>query len=176
MLLASSSDISSVDPLFVKNFLILVGWLVTTGGAIWAGRAWGRKGRSDDPLHLKQPVEIRKASEPAKKGDVEALRQSVAALSGAVHGIKTDLLTKGNEREQRIVEKVHAEANDIREKQSRQVADIHRRINEEMTKNAKHAEAIENLKNADHRHDAVVTAIQTQLAQILQRLPKPRLP
>lgn len=168
VILAASSDISTVPADFVKFFMIMLGWLVTVGGALWAGKAWGKKGSSEDPLHVQQPLQVQQAVKHADKSELDALKSSVDAMRQEIAAQFLAAQRAGEARVSAITESVDADLGVLGGRIGNLAEALHEKINRALVDNAAQAEAITNIKASIFRHDAEVRAIQQAIADLIK--------
>lgn len=155
ILASAAPDISSVPADFVKNFLIMAAFVA----AVYGGRRWGLKssGKADDPLHLKQPLEITKAPRYAHKRDTEA---AIAALNAKVESMARENLRSHNQTAAKINQVIEGgaqrETNIIKA-----MGDMEARITSGVLKECKDMHLrINPLAETQREHHAAIAALQ----------------
>lgn len=150
--IAQSGDISGVPAEYVKNFMIMFGFIAALGGGV----IWGRRGSKGNPIHVEQPVDVNatvthapiyahKSELEAVKADIEhRTRENLRAQTEAAKTLSA-LLEAGSKREQTIISALH----DMEQRMVRSMIDevkgIHQRINpmeKEISGNSKDIESI----------------------------------
>ena len=134
--LSQIPDISGVPPDFVKNFLVMLGFAL----AIWGGRAWGRRGRKEDPLHLHQPLEVKASDEVARKSELSQLRKDFENFRAENQAQHQAAVTAGQNRvtalseffdqeTKEIVARVERLQESVTEKLDREFKALHEKLN-----------------------------------------------
>ena len=141
--------------------------------AIAADKKRMKQGGADAPVHIHNPVAFQQVKSPAMKDEVDAEFQDVDTR---IEKLRTHLdeqfqklLVAGQDRAQKITDKIDGEVRVIRQETEAKVAALQLQISSMMAKDAGHDEAINSLKVSTLGND-------NQIKQILQRIPKPRLP
>jgi hypothetical protein len=149
----SSPDISSVPADFVKNFLIMFGFVTIGAGAY----IFGRRGSKGSPMHIEQPVSVdatvSAAPVHAHQSAVDELRQRMEAMAREnmrEHNAHRDtlraLLERGNERETSILNAIHDLQTTLTRDTLDELKDIHNRLNPLEAAVSMLKEAVENIK------------------------------
>ncbi len=115
MITLASSGIDSVPADYVKNFLIMVGFLCTSGISAYVAYSKGKKvsGTREDPVNIKQPLHVREVVEHAEKPELEKLKDAVTSLMLTVNSNHSDLKSLGAERGNSIKETLRKEVSDV---------------------------------------------------------------
>jgi hypothetical protein len=157
--LLADADISSVPADYVKNFLIMAGFFA----ALTFGHVWGRKGRREDPVHIHQPLKVRKDTEYALKEEtahelkslderIESMaRENLRAHSAAQQSL-AKVIEAGEHRSAKILSALHDMEQRMTASMIAEVKDVHNRINPIAEKLA--------------AHDGLIDWIQTRLTAI----------
>lgn len=118
-------------------------------------------------------LDTKPAATPADKSEVE---QELASLENSIENLSEkfdtkvhEILAAGQLRAEKIINLINSEVSAIRAETQKKITDIHDRIASAVAKDAGHDEAISTLKVTQNVHG-------NQIAQIQQRLPRPRIP
>lgn len=91
LFLLAASDLDSVPAETVKYILIVLGWLATTGAAIYGGAKWSRKGTKEQPVAIEQPLNVRKHDETVRKSELVEVKASVTKLEGSITSLSDQI-------------------------------------------------------------------------------------
>lgn len=150
VLAQADGGISSVPAEYVKNFLIMAGFFA----ALSFGHVWGRKGRQEDPVHIHQPLNVKKAAEYALKEEtahelktlderIESMaRENLRAHSAAQLSL-SKVIEAGEHRSAKILTALHDMEQRMTASMIAEVKDVHNRINPLAEKIAAHEGLIE---------------------------------
>ncbi|MES2597199.1 MAG: hypothetical protein V4662_17765 [Verrucomicrobiota bacterium] len=122
---------------------------------------WGPK----EQRQITGTLDTKPAHQPADKAELEAVKQSIAALSEKLDNKVGTLMQAGAQRAEVITQKIDADIRTTRVDIDLRLASMQKEINDAGKKDATHDEAIETLKLNNLGHG-------NRIAQILQRLPK----
>lgn len=165
MLPLLAQGIDSVPAEFLKHLVTVI----LAGVTAYLGFLKGRRGRSDDPVHLAQPVQVKQAIEHASKEEMQRIEKRADKTDAKLDELREKLLKAGDEREGRLSKGIKDEVSKLRAEHAETVRSIRQEIQDARDQALKaqlsaasHAAQIEDLQSRDHHHD-------TQLSVLLQR-------
>ena len=175
--MAQNVGIDGVPAEFVKNFLIMFGFVTIGAGAY----IFGRRGSKGDPMHLKQPIDINATTMAAPvyahqsaldnvKADIE--RRSRENLRQHEENAKhlTAALEAGSERLQSMLTALHEMETRMTSATLSEIRSLHERINPIGEMAASHKSEIKGLND---RIQHLWEMIQSLWAQVFAK-PAPR--
>jgi len=175
--MAQSGGIDGVPAEFVKNFLIMFGFVMVGGGAY----LFGRRGSKGSPMHVEQPIGINATVTPAPvyaqqsaldavKSDIE--RRTRENLRQHEENSKhlTAALEAGNERLQSMLTALHDMESRMTKATLSEIRSLHERINPLGEMAASHKSEIKGLND---RIQHLWEMIQSLWAQVFAK-PAPR--
>lgn len=172
--LSQTPDISGVPADFVKHFMIMMGFVL----ALWGGRAWGRRGRKEDPLHLHQPLEVKASDEVARKSELAQLRRDFEGFRAENQSQHQAAVTAGQQRVTALSEVLDQETTEIMdrverlregltEKLDREFRSLHEKLAQMGERVAAHHAEIPNLKerleDLTDRYNTAIPAIHRRI-------------
>ena len=172
--LSQTPDISGVPAEFVKNFMVMLGFAL----ALWGGRALGRRGRKEDPVHVQQPLVVQANDEVVRKSELAQLRtdfenfraenqaQHQAAVTAGQNRV-TALSEVLDEETSEILERVEKLREGLTEKLDREFRLLHEKISQQGMRVAAHHAEIPNLKerleDLTDRYNTAIPAIHRRI-------------
>lgn len=141
-LLAQYPNINEVPADFVKNFILMLAFVAGAGGVGFFCYHRGRKqsGSATEPVHVAQPLEVKRHKEYAHKDDMDSefarMREQITSMSREnirQHRVSEDklqaLLSAGSKRGEDIMAALHNMETRIVKTTLGELKDIHQRIN-----------------------------------------------
>lgn len=162
MLLADSID--QVDASLLKQILLVLGWLATTGAAIYGGAKWSAKGTKESPVNIEQPLDVRRHDAAVRKSELDKVEVALTRVTGRVDSLADQInaqfaaMTKaGQDRAAAISQKIGVLADALHEK-----------INMTVVDNARQSSDINHLQAETFRHTGEITRIQSAIQDLLK--------
>lgn len=137
--LLANSDLDAVPSDVVKYVLMVLGWLATTGAAIYGGSRWGK---------IKQPFEVAKHDQAARKSELDKLEESIK---------------KFGERVESLAEQMNSQFTAMKTAGENRAAAITQSIDEDL---AVLMGKIESFMLMATRHDAVLPQVEARLHEL----------
>ena len=174
MLLAS--DIDQVDASLLKQVLMILGWLATTGGAIYAGRKWGSKGTRENPVNIEQPLDVRRHDAAVRKSELTTVEVALTKVSERVDALAVAINTQfaamaqaGQDRAAAITQNIDEEIGSVRHKIGVLADALHEKINAAVIDNARQSSDINHLQSEAFRHTSEISKIQSAIQDLLKQ-------
>lgn len=175
-MLLAASDLDSVSPDFIKSFLIVAGWLVTMGGAVYGGARWAKRGTKDSPIAVEQPLNVQKHDGTVRKSElsevktsVTKLETSITSLADQINGQFAAMTKAGQDRAAAITQSIDEEVGALQTKIGQLADALHEKINAAVVESARHGAEIDGLKAGEFRHNGEINRIQEHIAHLLTR-------
>lgn len=151
VLAQAAQDISGVAPDFVKQFMVMLAYVLGLSALAGGGYLLGKKGTKGNPLNVDATVSETPTHAP--QSAVDELRASMAAMAREnlrEHNAHRDAIAKliesGSQREMNILGAIHDLKNTVTRETLDELKDIHERLNPLEAACAALKEAVDNLK------------------------------
>ncbi|MGV3664284.1 MAG: hypothetical protein ACO1TE_29195 [Prosthecobacter sp.] len=170
MILAQNvPDISRVPSDFVQNWMIMAAFALVL--IILVHNTWvTKKGQSRE---ISGSIETRPGKTPADKGELDALKQSVEALSREISAQFNEAKRAGEARVAAITQNVDEEMGVLSGRIGSLADALHEKINKALQDNAGQASDIKHLQVEGYRHTQEIATIRSTIQDLLKAGHKP---
>lgn len=176
MLPLLASDLDSVPAEFIKYTLIVLGWLATTGAALYGGTRMAKKGTKESPVAIEQPLNVQKHDATARKSEVDKIETTMRKLGERVDSLAEQMnaqfaamVKAGQDRAAAITQNIDEEVSVLSTKVGELAEALHEKINANMITTSRHGAEIDGLKAGEYRHNQEIARIQEHIADLLAR-------
>lgn len=177
--LADSLD--QVDPVTLKSVLMILGWLATTGAALYGGARFARRGSKEAPVAIEQPLNVQKHDAAARKSELDKLDAALRKFGDRVDSLAEQMnaqfaaMTKaGQDRAAAITQSIDEEVGALQIKIGELAEALHEKINAARIESARHGAEIASLQAGEFRHNTEIARIQEHIADLLARPSAPK--
>lgn len=175
-MLLLADGIDNVPPETLKYILLVLGWLATTGAAIYGGAKWSAKGTKESPVNIEQPLDVRRHDAAVRKSELTTVEvaltkvtERVDALAVAINAQFTAMAQAGQDRAAAITQNIDEEIGAVQHKIGVLADALHEKINAAVIDNARQSSDISHLQAETFRHTGEITRIQSAIQDLLKR-------
>lgn len=171
-----ASDLDSVPAEFIKYTLVVLGWLATTGAALYGGTRMAKKGTKESPVAIEQPLNVQKHDAAARRSEVDKIEGCIRKMTERFDSFAEQVnaqfaaMTKaGQDRAAAITQNIDEEVSTLSIKIGELADALHEKINQATVNIARHGAEIDGLKAGEYRHNQEIARIQEHIADLLAR-------